>query len=103
MASLRNIAKFELLENLNMNGNGLKKLVDEFENLKWLQQVWLSSNQFTEFPVCLTKIKYLGGIDLNDNDIKVIDDEAIDFSVLASHGGGKCDGGAVKNEEEGQL
>ena len=70
-----------------MNGNFIQNLPIEFENLKWLQAIWLAGNRFTDFPDVLGKIKYLGCIDLNDNEIKVIDDEVTDFTNLASWGG----------------
>ena len=58
-------------------------LPDELANLKFLQSLWATNNLFIEFPEILTKFRFLGCIDLTDNQIKFVDEQNLDFKNLA--------------------
>lgn len=66
----------ETLEVLDLSGNHLQSLPDDFYQLKKLRIVFLSDNHFTQFPTVLAKCIHLEMIGFKANQIKTIPEES---------------------------
>jgi len=70
------------LDTVNLSDNELSQLPDEFGDLP-LISVWLSENNFVEFPSCLTRLRRLGTLDISENSITHIPSDISRLRFLA--------------------
>ena len=71
----------DTLEILDLSGNRLNKLPDEFVRLKKLRILFLSDNEFTEFPSVLAVCTQLDMIGFKANKIEHIAEDALPINV----------------------
>jgi len=69
------------LERLDMTGNALDALPDNFHKLEHLKVLFLSDNDFTELPSVLAKCPKLSMIGFRNNHIKSVAENALPLST----------------------
>lgn len=57
------------ITSLTIVNTQLKRLPDEIGDMRYLVDVWLEGNQFTEFPECLTRLENMWALNLIDEHI----------------------------------
>lgn len=71
----------DTLERLDMTGNALDALPDDFHTLKNLKILFLSNNNFTELPSVLAKCPKLSMIGFRNNQIHTVEENALPLST----------------------
>jgi predicted Ser/Thr protein kinase len=69
------------LERLDLTGNALKMLPDDFHKLRQLKILFISDNNFTKFPSVLAKCPNLSMIGFRNNQIEILPENAIPLST----------------------
>ncbi|MCF6244818.1 MAG: leucine-rich repeat-containing serine/threonine-protein kinase [Sulfurovum sp.] len=71
----------DTLERLDMTGNALDALPDDFHKLTQLKILFLSDNNFTELPAVLAKCPNLSMIGFRNNRIETVPENALPLST----------------------
>lgn len=83
------ICKLKILTHLDLSDNLIKKFPDNFCP-KYLKELYLNLNGFSEFPTCIPKMQSLEVLDISGNYLREIPDNLHDCSILHKLFFGDC-------------